>query len=181
MTLQPAFIGIPLAFDWPFKSRTPSTPSGTESRIQTCHRTLSELDPCLKYSHIVVTASTPPNTSMVNMCEQQAILINHLQRSRKRVTVHAKPCGWGTESEIKNSIALIKEKMVTKHHNITLVIATNSAHMWRVRLLVSMYKPKRWKCVFAVAKHNFSLWSHLREIPATLITLGKWVLSKDNI
>jgi hypothetical protein len=178
MTLKRAFIGIPLAFEDPKFHFLRRVESGTMARIDTCFETLSSLDPDKKNSAIVVTANHPPGKqSTPSMCGKQLRLIELFYPPD--TPVHVKPHGWGTESEIESAIKIVKDKFAD--YDITLVIATNRAHMWRVKLLVSMYKPERWKCVFAVAKHNFSLWYHLREIPATLITLGKWVLSKDNI
>ncbi len=178
MTLKPVFIAIPLAFDYPSLSWTSVKKSGTQARIESCYTKLRSLGATSKSAAFVVTANKPPNPH-----EERVMCISQLKLIRRYYSndtpIYAEPTGWGTESEIKSAIAIITKEF--PDHDITIIIATNWAHMWRVKLLVSMYKPKRWKCIFVTSKHHFSLWSHLREIPATIITFGRWFLSKDTI
>lgn len=182
MTLKPIVIGIPLAFEYPSFSGPSTEKSGTRARIESCYKKLLSLGGDRRSAFFVVTANKPPNSKEERtMCFCQKRLFNFYY-SNEDIDVCVEPTGWGTESEIKSAIDVIKHKLAdTRNYDITLVVATNWAHMPRVWLLVAMYKPKRWKCVFVTAKHYFSPWSYLREIPATAITFVRWFLSKDNI
>jgi hypothetical protein len=177
MTLQPAFVGIPLAFNYvyPLTYIQSIGTSGTPARIKACLETLKQLDPRHKYSMVIFTANKPRNNDQETrvMCVQQTTITSILTR---RIPILAEPTGWGTESEIISAIEIARREL--RDRDVTLVVSTNWAHMCRVRLLVSMHKPKHWKCVFATAKHHFSAYSYLREIPATLITLGRWFFIK---
>jgi len=184
MSLKILNVGIPLGYDWinrPYVTAIKPRETCSAKRILACTETLESLDPGYKNSMIVVTASHPPGKTRQSwLYSQQQTFIKRLYGSKIRI--HGEPWGWGTESEIESAVKIIKDVLGdSRHYDITLVIATNWAHMWRVKLLVAMHKPTRWKCVFVTAKHPFSLWSHLREIPATIITFGRWFLSKDNI
>jgi hypothetical protein len=172
-------VAVPLAFEYPLSD---TEQSGTKARIKACLNVWTPLIYGAKIvPFIVVTADRPPDKPDAPvMCEVQSEIICQLYDEEPPLI--SQPKGWGTESEIKSAIEIIqKVTESSRHYNITLVIATNWMHMWRVKLLVAMYKPLRWKCVFAIAKHKFSLWSHLREIPAIIFTAGRLLISKDNL
>ncbi len=80
---------------------------------------------------------------------------------------------WGTEPEIVSAIAEARRSFVTRDDKVTLVIATNWAHIPRVLLYSMRHKPIEWKLKLLVAKHHFSLLSTIREAPAFLVELVK--------
>jgi len=92
---------------------------------------------------------------------------------------------WGSDFEIQHGIKLAQGGFVCNGDEVTLVVATNWAHIPRVWLYCMRHLPCGWSLKIVRAKHYFSLYSYLREIPATIIEAGKsiwsWLVKKKKI
>ncbi|MES2985739.1 MAG: hypothetical protein V4686_01270 [Patescibacteria group bacterium] len=170
-------VGLPLACDYIPKDPRHQPHSPTVKRIRACVTMMEKLKPGLGHSFIVCTAgytkASPlkkpaDNIPELPLCEQMefCILTNYVQY----IPVVSIVKGWGTESEIRNGIAQAKLH-ITPSGKVTLVVSTNLVHMLRVIIYVWKYLPKGWKVKFVCAKHDFSLKSHLREIPGVFHAL----------
>ncbi len=84
------------------------------------------------------------------------------------------PLCWGTEGEIRKGIELAQTSFVEPGDEVELVIVSNWAHIPRIHLYCKKYLPDGWKLCLVPVDHDFSLWSHARELLACLVELFKW-------
>lgn len=166
-------IALPLACDY-----VPPYGTGMQHPLEDSP-TVRRINACIKYcrtkkknsAKLLCVASAGYNAKSptvftegapsIPMCEQMA---NYIHDTHENVVVKFKPLGWNTESEIKNGIALAKE--LAGDEAVTLVVCSNLAHLFRVRIQVWKHLPKawKWKVKFVRAKHHFSFASHKHEV-----------------
>lgn len=128
--------------------------------------------PCNSNSLIVCTAgytqkypSTPQPERKLSLAGQIAKYINENESEWDDFLV-AKPLCWGTRNEVRLGIKLaLNEHFVGRCEKVTLVISSNLSHLVRVWLYTKLYTPKKWEVKFMRASHQFSLVSHILEIP----------------
>ncbi len=77
----------------------------------------------------------------------------------------AYPLCWSTRNELRIGIKTALKSFATKDEEVTVVIASNFTHLIRIWLYAKMYTPKNWKFKLVRARHQFTLMSHLMEIP----------------
>lgn len=98
--------------------------------------------------------------------------------------------GWGTRSEIANAFSIIrmlsidrlKNGINTKNPNFKVVIASNKAHLRRIRWFVKIYNTDNLQVEYREALHEFGLKNTLREwIGTWLIMLKDTVVGFENL
>ena len=78
----------------------------------------------------------------------------------------AKPLCWSTRNEVRVGIKLVQRiGFVKKSELANLIISSNFSHLIRIWLYTKMYTPKKWRVRLIWAHHQFSLMSHVIEIP----------------
>ncbi|MFM2383633.1 MAG: hypothetical protein RIQ72_205 [Candidatus Parcubacteria bacterium] len=99
----------------------------------------------------------------------------------------AEPLCWSTRNEVRVAIkrtkAWMKENGYDEQNSeVVFVVASHWAHLPRIWLYCKWYLPKEWSVKLVVAKHAFSLRSHLIEPPKFLrdCWLLRRVLSRLN-
>ena len=91
------------------------------------------------------------------------------------------PLGWGTRSEIEKAFAIIFELsdewlgdsgINVKSSEFKITIASNKAHMRRIKWFVQLYNTNHFPVEYHIADHEFTLRSTIREwigAPATIL------------
>ncbi|MBP6948709.1 MAG: hypothetical protein KBC41_04370 [Candidatus Pacebacteria bacterium] len=128
--------------------------------------------PCDENSLIVCSAgytqknpSTPHPERMLSLAGQIARYINENEVAWNDFLI-AKPLCWSTRNEVRLGIKLaINEQFVKRDEKVTLVISSNLSHLARVWLYTKLYIPKNWEVKIVRAHHQFSLFSHILEVP----------------
>ncbi len=166
-------VGLPLACDY-IPTNVPLSElekSPSVRRINACLKGLKEMSPKPDITLIVLTAgytkASPrempeqggPRTPL---CDQMSHYITAVEW-RNFSGIFSAPLGWGTEAEIKNGIEVMQAAL--DKEEVTLVVSTNLAHLFRTAVYVWKYLPKGWDVWIVRAKHDFSFKSCLREIP----------------
>ncbi len=107
----------------------------------------------------------PQPERLVSLAEQlgRYISTHHLFTNIK---VFTKPICWSTRNEVRIGIKIAQRLgYVRKEDEVDVIIASNLTHLFRIWLYAKLYTPKNWRFVAVRAKHQFSLVSHLLELP----------------
>lgn len=119
--------------------------------------------------------TVPCTARMSALCEQ---LKSFLMQNRPTAAdkLYDDPLTWGTRGEVTQGIMeAIRLRLADPSEPTRLVIATNPSHLIRVWLCCMKLKPKPWKVEMHIAWHSFTWRSKLREIPATIIELCRFL------
>lgn len=78
----------------------------------------------------------------------------------------ALPICWSTVNEVRMGIKMTSRlKFAKRTDDVTVVIASNLTHLVRIWIYAKLYTPRNWKFKLVRARHQFTLGSHLWEIP----------------
>ena len=166
-------IALPLACDY-----VPPYGTGVQHPLEDSP-TVRRINACIKYCltkvksgtqiYCIATAGYNAKSPTVYtegapdipMCEQMA---DYIHATHEDVLVRFQPLGWNTENEICNGITLAKA--IAGNKPVMLVISSNFAHLFRIRVQVWKHLPKewKWKVKYVRARHHFSFASHRHEV-----------------
>ncbi len=100
------------------------------------------------------------------------------------------PLGWGTRSEIANAFSIIrilsidqlKNGINTRDPDFRIIIASNKAHLRRIKWYVKIHNISNFNVVYREAEHEFGFISTLREwIGTPLIMFKDWILGFQKV
>jgi len=141
---------------------------GAIARFRALTRAINPLEP-----HIIVCSAgycrqdptRPQPHRHVSLAGQLAKYV----RKEEGVWVNdlvSKPLCWSTRSEVRVGIKLAQRLgFAKKEEKVTVMVASNFSHLFRIWLYTELYTPGNWKVRLVRAHHKFSLVSHLLEFP----------------
>lgn len=65
------------------------------------------------------------------------------------------PRCWGTQNEVRNAVTVAEEKGYNKDEPVTVLIASNWWHLWRIRFYAYRHIPKRWTVQYLTTREHF--------------------------
>lgn len=157
------YIFIPLGYDW-IEEGVSGTGTKARCDVMLEYREKNFIPP--SRCHFILTADRPHGSTHKPMAEEMAEYIS--SKSKGVFCPTPQPQGWGTVSEIRNSISLI-ETIDKEDSPIRVHISTNPGHMLRVKMYWwVLAPPKDWEVVFIKANHSFSKKEWLQETAKVL-------------
>ena len=107
----------------------------------------------------------PKRYRTLSLAGQLSRYVNQYRQEWSKHLV-TKPLCWSTRNEVRVGIKLAQRLgFVRGSEPANLLVSSNASHLIRIRLYTKLYTPKSWKVRQVSAKHQFSLISHLLEIP----------------
>lgn len=98
---------------------------------------------------------------MASLSEQ---LFRYCSENGTRLPLAYSLC-WSTRNEVRIGIKTALRCFASREELVTVVIASNLTHLIRIWLYAKMYTPKGWNFKLIRVKHQFTLMSHLMEVP----------------
>lgn len=166
---------------------------GGQGTIARCKAVLDKLEKVGVPSSVCVVVLTagytakskavPTATQVQSLAEQMRIYLEPHLEFRARFIV--KPCSWGTQDEIRQSAALIKEYCAKSGIPLSQCVILSSSNWLHLRGRVTLwwrrYMPKHTgaEVIFIEANHSFKPWERVQEVGKLVRDLFRAIREKQ--
>jgi hypothetical protein len=140
-----------------------------------CHDRLDEgINGLIPYKSLIIQTG---GTKLIPLCDLMFNIIKKYKGNWASRFV-SMPLGWGTSAEIANAFHITRLLILNKYiddnaHGFKIIIASNKAHLRRIRWYVKIHNITTLPVEYREAKHYFSLKDTVREWVGTPLVIIK--------